>query len=345
MRNFKKIGVILVTVIVAGLLAAAYWASSPIKVEPDSIDPSVTYANRTGNLPIYREGYFEYEGQQLHYVEAGQGDVILFIHGFPSYWYSFIRQMDALKQDYRVVAIDGLGAGRSSAPRDVSAYRLETMTAHVDELINHLGADKVHIVGHDWGAAFALGFAQRYPERVRTVTGLSAPPQNIILELLETSAAQREIFTYVERFKKANSLLLFATGIEERIWEGAYKPLVIEGKMNDTEGRLFRKATNNPKRINTHINWYRANIPAPHRIKDHDYWPNRRARITAPALFIWGDEDRIITAETVDEIRSITDNLSTLPLEGVGHWPQFEETEKVTASIIALISESNRNSD
>lgn len=341
MLIFKRVGAALAGSLVFAVLIALYWASTPIKVDPHSSDASVIHANTIrASDHTYREAYFEYQERRLHYVEAGKGDVILFIHGFPSYWYSFIRQMDALKSNYRVVAIDGLGAGRSDAPHDIDAYKLEAMTAHIDALIDHLGADKIHIVGHDWGAAFALGFAQRYPERVHTVTGLSAPPQSVILELLEASAAQRETFAYIERFKKANPLLLLATGIERRIWEGAYEPLVTDKKLSEAEGQLFRDATGNPKRINAHINWYRANIPSPEAIKTNDYWPSRSARITVPALFIWGNEDWIISTEAIDEIQSISDDIVMLPLEGVGHWPQIEQADQVTSSIRALLSKS-----
>ena len=340
----KKLIAVLIIVPVVALFAGFFWSSSPLKTDRSLPDRAAVHANAvTSGAPFYKEAWFDHEGRSLHYVAAGEGEVILFIHGFPSFWYSFFPQMEAFKDAYRVVAIDGLGAGRSDAPRDVDAYRLEAMAAHVNALIDHLGADKVHLVGHDWGAAFALGFAQRYPDRVMTVTGMSAPPQNVILKLLKDNAEEREIFAYVERFKRSTPLLLLASDVERRIWEGAYGPLVEEGKLSAEEGALFRHATSDPRRINAHINWYRANIPPFDEIEESDYWPSGEARIQAPALFIWGTEDAIISANSIAQIRSGADAIVLLPLEGVGHWPQIQQAGAVTEAIRSLLSEGDQD--
>lgn len=336
----KKISVLVIAALIFTAAGVFLWLLSPLTVERDSPGMAVTHANSIASGTYsYQEGWFDHNGRALHYVEAGEGEVILFIHGFPSFWYSFFPQMEAFKSDYRVVAIDGLGAGRSDAPRDVNAYKLEAMAAHVNALIDHLGADKVHLVGHDWGAAFALGFAQRYPARVMTVTAMSAPPQNIILKLLQANEHERNVFAYVERFKKANPVLLLASNIEQRIWDGAYGPLVEAGKLSPAEGALFRHATSDPRRIDAHINWYRANIPAFDEIQASDYWPAQEGRIAAPGLFIWGTEDPIITPAVVAEIEAMSEDIKMLSLEGVGHWPHAEETGAVNAAIRNLLSE------
>ena len=109
----------------------------PVVVDSDtaSEDPAVVYANRvTKTDSAYREGYFEHEGLRLHYVEAGEGDLVILYHGFPSYWLSFLDQMEALKPQYRVVAVDGLGAGLSDKPDTLSAYRVEALAAQLDGL-------------------------------------------------------------------------------------------------------------------------------------------------------------------------------------------------------------------
>jgi hypothetical protein len=121
--------------------------------ETASEDPAVAYANRvTKTDSAYREGYFEYEGLRLHYVEAGEGNLVILYHGFPSYWLSFLDQMEALKPHYRVVAVDGLGAGLSDKPDTLSAYRVEALAAQLDALARHLtGGEKFTLIGHDWG--------------------------------------------------------------------------------------------------------------------------------------------------------------------------------------------------
>jgi pimeloyl-ACP methyl ester carboxylesterase len=311
------------------------WSSIPLKVDASLPDPAVDYVNKTykSSYP-FKEAYVEYKGNQLHYVEAGEGDVVLFLHGFPSYWLSHVRQLESIRSAYKVIAIDGLGAGRSSAPNEVNDYQLEHMAEHVIHLLDGIGVTKVHLVGHDWGAAFAFGFAQRFPERVNTVTGISVPPQNVMVSLLETSESQRQVSGYIERLKGANLPLLFAFGATSRIYDGAYAPMVESNKLTAAEGKLFKEATGVTKRINAHINWYRANLPAADEIDSDSFWPGREVKLTVPSLFIWGTDDPIVSKDTVTAFKAVADDLILLPLDDVGHWPQVNKHEEVTQAIL-----------
>lgn len=321
-----------------GALAAFGWSRWPISIDRGSPDPAVVYANQAGHRPApFTEGYFTHDGVTLHYVEAGRGETILFLHGFPSYWPSFLKQMEALKTDYRVIAIDGLGAGRSDAPRDQERYRLEAMSAHVLALLDHLTVARVHLVGHDWGAGLAFAMAQQYPARVRSVTGIGAPPQTVLLEGLARDPATRERTAYVERLKRASPVLILATGGQNRVWDGAYEPLVRSGAMQPELGTLFREATGDPKRLDAQINWYRANLPAPDAIADDSFWPRRGASLTGPAQIIWGEQDQVFSDTYVALMRERSTNLTALELEGTGHWPHVERAEDVTRAIRQLI--------
>ncbi|GAB5379616.1 MAG: alpha/beta fold hydrolase [Aliiglaciecola sp.] len=340
MSKLKRIGLSVLAFCSIVFVCALAWMYYPVINDTSGPDLAVEYANQIAQGEAKFEGdFFEYNGNKLHYVSAGEGDVVLFLHGFPSFWYSLIRPMTALKEDYRVVAIDGMGKGRSDVPTELSAYTMENMTRHIIALIDHLGVEKVHLVGHDWGNAMAFGIAQRYPERVKTLTGMSAPPQSVLLELITTNEKQKELFSYVNYFRMANPLLLRISNVEKRIWKGSYEPLFDQGLISQEEGTLFRKAASNPKRVDAHINWYRANLPKFDEITDEDFWPSRKARVQAPTLFIWGKDDFLITPDTIAEIASVTDNLTLLELDGVGHRPQFEKPDEVNAAIKLLISD------
>jgi pimeloyl-ACP methyl ester carboxylesterase len=104
----------------------------------------------------FKDGYLDIGEVTLHYVEAGAGPLVIFFHGFPLFWFSFHHQMTALKDDYRVVAVDGLGANLSSKPDDLSLYDLANLASQLDALARHLvGDDLFYLVGHDWGGALA----------------------------------------------------------------------------------------------------------------------------------------------------------------------------------------------
>ncbi|NVE94339.1 alpha/beta fold hydrolase [Altererythrobacter lutimaris] len=335
----KRTALGLLSVIFVVGLTAFIWATLPVVVDRENADAAVTVLADRANADVgYKEGYFEHAGNTLHYVEAGEGEPIVFLHGFPSYWFSFVRQIEHFGGDYRVIAIDGLGAGKSDAPSNDEPYRLEAMGAHVAALLDHLGEERVHLVGHDWGSAFATGLAQRYPDRVLSVTGISAPALNASLHALESDAKARESAAYVERFKQANPPLLVLLGTADAIYDGAYRPLVEDGKLSPEEGELFRKATSDPKRTNAHINWYRANIPHPDDLSDSDFWPSRAAQVSMPALYIWGEDDPIYNPAAMDRLVALSDQSRTITFPGVGHWPHVRKAEEVNAAITAHIA-------
>lgn len=333
MKRLKQIAIILTLSLGAAALSLMLWAWSDPPRCMAGVDPAVDLANkRAGNGQPYKDWCHEFEGNRLHVVEAGQGEVLLFIHGFPTIWYSMIRPMEYLKADYRVVAIDGLGAGLSDAPSDIDQYKLSTMAEHLDALITELGSEKVHLIGHDWGAAFAGAYAQSRPERIKTVTIMSAPPQNVAVQMLETSQRQREISKYVELLKSANPAFALLSGAKGRIASGPQNHFAA-GRMTEEEAEVLQEATSDLRRIDRHINWYRANLPAPDSITEQDFWPSRDAALDIPALLVWGEDDTVFDPAFVDLMQRTNPDLRVLRLDGIGHAPQFEATDAINKAI------------
>ncbi|MDJ0644005.1 MAG: alpha/beta hydrolase [Erythrobacter sp.] len=345
MSRVAQIAAVIVFGMALAVLSLLIWGWSDPEGCVSGRDPAVALANeRAGAQGTYRDWCHESDGNSLHVVEAGKGETILFIHGFPSIWYSMIRPMEDLREDYRVVAIDGLGAGLSDAPDDIAPYRLAAMADHLDALAEDLGAERFHLVGHDWGAAFAFAYAQSRPEKLLSVTGISAPPQNVAVEMLEISDRQREISQYVERLKSANPPLMLLSGAGERIASGPENHLAA-GRMTADEAGVLKAATSDLRRINRHINWYRANLPTPDRIEAEDYWPGRDAKLSVPALLIWGEEDTVFDPAFIDVLRGKSDNLDVLSLEGVGHAPQFEAVIEVNSAIRQIVMQNPREAE
>lgn len=317
---------------VAGL-GVALWLVLPVTVDVSKSDPAVEQLNKSAvGQPQYQEGYIERNGTKLHYVTAGEGPPILFLHGFPSYWLSFVRQLEALKADYQVIAVDGLGVGRSDSPSDIEQYQLEPMSQHLMALLDSLNIEKVHLVGHDWGAVFAMSLAQRYPDRVQSVAGIAGPPLNVLLQLISTDGEQQQTLSYIERLKAVNPALAKIFG-GQRAWKGAYVPLFEKGLISEEELQMFRLGVANGKRINAHLNWYRANIPSPLDINEVSYWPSKGAGKSAPALFIWGEHDQLIGEESVQELERSISGIKLLKINEAGHWPHVEKSQEVTDAL------------
>ena len=113
---------------------------------------------------------------RLHYVEAGEGPLVLLLHGFPQFWYQWRHQVPALVEaGFRVVAPDMRGYNLSDKPPGVRPYRLELLARDVKRLILACGEGKADVVGHDWGAIAAWIAAMRYPGRVGRLAILNVP--------------------------------------------------------------------------------------------------------------------------------------------------------------------------
>jgi pimeloyl-ACP methyl ester carboxylesterase len=124
----------------------------------------------------FNHGYAQVNGARLHYVEAGQGPLVLLLHGFPELWYSWRHQLSFLaRHGYRAVAIDQRGYGRSSKFWQPNAYRIGNLVGDVVGMVRALGAERAVVVGHDWGAPVAWTAAWLHPEVFDGVLGMSVP--------------------------------------------------------------------------------------------------------------------------------------------------------------------------
>ena len=117
--------------------------------------------------------FVEANGLQFHLVEAGQGPLVLLLHGFPEFWYGWRNQLPALARHFRVVAPDLRGYNLTEKPP--TGYDWETLASDVPALIRALGAEQAHVVGHDWGGVVAWGAAIFHPDVVDRLVILNAP--------------------------------------------------------------------------------------------------------------------------------------------------------------------------
>jgi epoxide hydrolase 4 len=289
-------------------------------------------------MTSFNERYFELGDIRLHYVEGGQLDgtapLILFYHGFPSFWYSFHLQMEAFADDYHVVAVDGLGANLSSRPADLEYYKIENLANQIDELARHLAGDKkFYLVGHDWGGALAWAYAQQYPERLNKLVVLSAPPYNQLLSMLQANEMQRERSSYMYSMRDGDLNLSMTQNNNQRVCDNICKGLSKLPHFNEDMERTFREGLGVPGAIDAGINWYRANIPPVDAITDEDFWPGKHASTSVPSLLIWGDADLTFVPEFIDDLADYAENLRVHHLPEVGHSPMLEKPAEVNAVI------------
>ena len=289
-------------------------------------DPAVEHANRVRMGTIaYHEGYVGEGDDRLHFVEAGEGPLIIFYHGFPSFWYCWFNQMEILKTRFRVVAVDGLGAGLSAKPDTLDAYRVKNLANQLDAFASSICDDRRFIlVGHDWGAALSFAYAQAYPERLNAVIGMSAPPYNLFLELVRTNAEQQARSQYMQRFREITLQDIINDGLPNLIWQEAYGKLISTGMLTHKEGELFRSALADPRAIDGGMNWYRANLA-----------PSRK--IEVPSMLIWGDSDTTFVEDFLLRTEEWAPRLSIVRIADVGHWTPIEAPQNANAAIESFL--------
>ena len=112
---------------------------------------------------------------RLHYVVAGAGPVLLFLHGIPDFWNGWCHQLGALVGRYRVAAMDLRGFNLSDSPSDVLAYRIAELIGDVLAVLHQLGGARVTLIGHDWGALLGWWVTTLYPELVDRLAVLACP--------------------------------------------------------------------------------------------------------------------------------------------------------------------------
>jgi pimeloyl-ACP methyl ester carboxylesterase len=269
--------------------------------------------------------YVETNGIRLHCVTQGEGDLVVLIHGFPEFWYSWRHQIGFLARRFKVVAPDMRGYGDSDKPAPVEAYGLGELTADVKGLIEAFGASKAHIVGHDWGGAVAWTFPMIYPDHTDKLVVMNAPHPAVFAANLMRNPRQLMRSWYMLYFQIPRLP-------EASIRAGGYYALkrtflswaCDKEAFSDEDIRRLVEAAAKPGALTGGINYYRAMF----RSLDLRHLPAELQvpRIKSPTLLIWAEEDRALGKELTYGMERLFDNSFSIKyLPGCSHWVQQEQ--------------------
>lgn len=222
-------------------------------------------------------GFFENDGIRLHYVTLGEGPLVVLIHGFPEFWYSWRHQIEALSANYQVVAIDQRGFNESGRPASTDGYRVERLVEDVAALMQHLGRKQAVIVGHDAGAWLAWHFAAIHPELTERLVILSVPHPNALREELAERGEQYEASEYARTMSKEGAKPMFRTWQISLLLDPLAFPLY-----------LAADRRTDPDAITS---FYRLSYPREPYALDENL-----TMIEAPTLVIHGKRDRFLIA-------------------------------------------------
>ncbi len=252
----------------------------------------------------WHHGFADVEpGVRLHYVEQGDGPLLLLLHGFPDFWYSWRHQIPALAEaGYHVVAPDLRGYNDSSKPRDVRAYRMQRLSADVRALIQHFGEERAVIVGHDWGGAVAWQFALRHRRRTHRLIVLNAPhPAAYARNMrwgrrLNLRQLRRSWYVFFFQLPWLPEYVLARNDYRfiANVFRGA---AVHKDAFPDDVIRRYKEAAAKPGALRGGINYYRASFRAGGLPR---LFAGRRIelpKLEMPTLVIWGAQDAALGVE------------------------------------------------
>jgi epoxide hydrolase 4 len=123
-------------------------------------------------------GFVDSDGVKIHYATTGSGPLVVMVHGFPDFWYTWHHQMDALKGDFKLVAIDQRGYNLSDKPAGDENYDMRLLMADLAAVIRHFNQEQATVIGHDWGGIVSWQFALNYPQMVNKLIILNLPHPN-----------------------------------------------------------------------------------------------------------------------------------------------------------------------
>jgi pimeloyl-ACP methyl ester carboxylesterase len=260
----------------------------------------------------------------MNYVEAGQGPLVVLLHGFPEFSYSWRRQIPALAgAGFRVVAPDLRGYNDSPKPPRVEDYRITVVAADVIALIEKLGGSCV-LVAHDWGAVVAWIVAMTRPDLLRKLVILNIPHPAPLLRELKRSTKQKLRLTYQ---------LLFQVPLLPELLLPLVLPWVLRnaGRFTADEIREYRNAWKKPGALRGMANYYRA-----FRKYRREIRPLMRP-IEIPTLLIWGEREPVFIRATTEDFDQWVPNLRIVFVAGAGHFVQTDQPEVVNELLLGFV--------
>lgn len=282
---------------------------------------------------------------RLHYASCGApgAPLMVFLHGFPEFWYAWRALLPAFGDRFHAVAPDLRGYNLSDKPADVRAYRASALVADIDALVRGLGHERCVLVAHDWGGAAAWSYAIAHPQRVAKLVILNSPHPVPFARALAHDAAQRAASQYMNWLRRPGSEAVLARDGFARLDEFFLRlggAAWFHGEVRDA----YHAAWAQPGAIAGGVNYYRASPLYPPVGDDPG-----AARLTlaeddfvvrAKTLVIWGDGDTALLPVLLDGLDRLVPDLRIVRLADATHWLVHEQPQRIIREISGFVDDA-----
>ena len=276
--------------------------------------------------------YTENNGTRIHYVTLGEGEPVVFVHGFPDFWYSWRHQMATLAPHFKVIAIDLRAYNLSDKPSGIGNYKMEHLLGDIRAVIKDVGEEKVTLVGHDWGGAICWHFAMRHQEQVERLIIMNLThPKGYSAVVANPTPEQKANLQYARDFASSKP-----KGDPVPEW-------VLARDVQEGNGLVKERYCEALSRSywDGMMNYYRANYVEMLAEVDLDTITD----ITCPVLQFHGLKDTAVDADGLkDTWNLVTQDYSLVTTPAAGHFVQREAKDLVSLTMKSWLLARSRHS-
>lgn len=270
----------------------------------------------------WQHDYIYTNGIKLHYVTQGEGPLMLMLHGFPEFWYSWRHLIPEFAKDYKVVALDLRGYNDSDKPSAQSAYVMDEFIKDIEGVIKGFGYSSCVLVGHDWGGAIAWCFAYAHPEMVEKLIVMNIPhPAKFAAGLTTPQQLLRSSYMFFFQLPFIPELQLQLN--DYAAIETAFKGMAVD-KTAFTEADInaYKDAAAKRGALTAMLNYYRN-------IFQHGLINRSWGVLDVPTLMIWGESDTALGKELTYGTETFVKDFQIKYIPNCSHWVQQEQPQLV----------------
>ncbi len=288
---------------------------------------------------MFKHNYADVNNIRLHYVTAGKGKLIMFLHGFPEFWYAWRNQLAEFGRDHQAVAPDMRGYNLSSKPSDVEQYRIKYLVEDIRAFAEHLGHRRFILVAHDWGGGVAWPFAMRHPQYLEKLVIINAPHPIIFVRELRDNPAQQKASQYILVHRSPEAERILAKNNYALLVGSLMEDGMKQGYFSEEDRKAYLEAWSQPGALTGGLNYYRAASLGPFTGEGDESLsadPSLFA-VRVPTLVIWGEKDRWLLAGNLEGLEKYVPNLTIKRIPDGSHWVIHERPALVNSYIREFI--------
>jgi pimeloyl-ACP methyl ester carboxylesterase len=296
------------------------------------------------NTPIAHE-YADVNGVRLHYARAGSGPLVVFLHGFPEFWYEWKNQIAEFSRDHTAVAPDMRGYNLSSKPAAVSAYQMpllvEDVRALASDLLKSTGGSRFTLVGHDWGGVVAWVFAAQHPELLDKLVIVNAPHPTVFQRELRENLAQQQASQYMLMFRSPQAEEILPADGYARLTSMVLGAGLKDGTVTEDDRAAYLAAWAQPGALTGGLNYYRSSGIGPPASASPDAAavPTQPPMVVrVPTLVIWGEKDTALLPGNLNGLNDVVPTLTIRRVPEGTHWivrERFAEVNRLIREFLA----------